>query len=213
MKKDELSKLIYISIACSASLTLGYIIYYNKVNLETFYRGASLSITIVTLFWSFYFACGWKWWLLKEIFYRPDLNGTWQGEFVSDWDKKHGEMGDPKEFFIVVRQNFLRIHFTTYTSTFIGYSYSETFNLKKDTGLKNVAYLYRKDTSQSNDDDLREGATELRLIVNEINNSKRLEGKFWTNTRTQGKILVHFLTDKHLESFDCVKKFQNEKIN
>lgn len=150
---------------------------------------------------------------MRKIFYRPNLNGTWQGEFVSDWGKNEGEMGDPNDFFIVIRQNFLRIHFTTYTKTFIGYSYSETLNLKKETGLKNVAYLYRKDTSQSNEDNLREGATELRLIINETNKSKKLEGKFWTNTRTQGKISVSLLTEKHLDSFDCVKNFQNGKTN
>jgi len=213
MKKDELNKFIYISIAFSACMALGYITYYNKVDLETFIRGVSLSITIITFFWSFYFLYGWKWWLLRKIFYRPNLNGTWQGNFVSDWGKNEGEMGDPNDFFIVIRQNFLRIHFTTYTKTFIGYSYSETLNLKKETGLKNVSYLYRKDTSQSNDDNLREGATELRLIINEANESKKLEGKFWTNTRTQGKISVSFLTDDHLDSFDCVINFQNGKTS
>jgi hypothetical protein len=209
MKKDELSRIIYISIAISASLTLMYLLINSTYELIAFFRGASFSITVVTLFWTFYFAYGWRLYGFNQIFYRPDLNGTWKGSIISDWKDPNGNTIAPKEIYIVIRQNFLRIHFTTFTETFVGYSYSETFNLKKETGLKNVAYLYRKDTSQSNEDDLREGATELRLIHD--NNFKKLDGKYWTNTKTQGKITVEFFNENHVDSFESAKKY--EKIS
>ena len=206
MKKEELNKTIYISITISACLTLIYILQNNTLDLITFYRGASFSITLVTLFWTFYFAYGWKFWGINKIFYRPNLNGTWKGLIISDWKDENGNLIPPKEIYIVIRQNFLRIHFTTFTNTFVGYSYSETFSLKKETGLKNVAYLYRKDTSQNIDEDLREGATELRLIND--NNFKKLEGKYWTNTKTQGKISVGFFNKNHVDSFESAKKYE-----
>lgn len=209
MKKDELNRIIYISIAISASLTLIYLLINRAYELTTFFRGASFSITAVTLFWTFYFAYGWKLWGLNQIFYRPNLNGTWKGLIISDWKDQEGNSIAPKEIYIVIRQNFLRIHFTTFTDNFVGYSYSETFNLKKETGLKNVAYLYRKDTSQSNNDDLREGATELRLIND--NNFKKLDGKYWTNTKTQGKITIEFFNKNHVDSFESAKQY--EKIS
>lgn len=206
MKKDELNRIIYISIAISASLTIFYLLYNKTYDLTTFYRGASFSITLVTLFWTLYFAYSWRWWGFNKIFYRPNLNGTWKGSIISDWKDEDGNSIPPKDIYIVIRQNFLRIHFTTFTDTFVGYSYSETFNLKKETGLKNVAYLYRKDTSQSNDDDLREGATELRLI--DDGNFKKLDGKYWTNTKTQGKITVEFFNKNHFDSFESAKKYE-----
>jgi len=206
MKKEELNKIIYISIAISACLTLIYLLLNKTFNLITFYRGASFSITLVTLFWTFYFAYGWKFWGINKIFYRPNLNGTWKGQIISDWKDENGNTIPPKEIYIVIRQNFLRIHFTTFTNTFVGYSYSETFSLKKETGLKNVAYLYRKDTSQNIDEDLREGATELRLINDE--NFKKLDGKYWTNTKTQGKITVEFFNKNHVDSFESAKKYE-----
>lgn len=206
MKKDELNRIIYISIAISASLTLIYLLINRTYELITFFRGASFSITGVTLFWTFYFACGWKLWGFNKIFYRPNLNGTWKGLIISDWKDPDGNLIAPKEIYIVIRQNFLRIHFTTFTDTFVGYSYSETFNLKKETGLKNVAYLYRKDTSQSNEDDLREGATELRLI--DDSNFKMLDGKYWTNTKTQGKITVEFFNENYVDSFESAKIYE-----
>lgn len=203
MKKEELSKFIYISITISACLTLLYILITQSNNLNTFLRGTSLSITCVTLFWTFYFSLGWKIKPFNNIFYKPNLNGTWSGILTSDWKDKNGNCVEPIEIYIVIRQNFLRIHFTTFTSTFVGYSYSESFNLKKDTGLKNVVYLYRKDTSQNNDEDLREGATELRIILFE--KQKHLNGKYWTNTKTQGRIEVSHISDVHADSFNIAR--------
>lgn len=204
MKKQELNKIIYISIALSAILSLTYLFYNNSFDTTTFYRGISFSISVVTLFWTFYITYGWKYCLLNKIFYRPNLNGTWKGYLESDWKDENGNTIAPKEIFIVIRQNFLRIHFTTFTDTFIGYSYSETFNLKEETGLKNVAYLYRKDTSRFNDDDLREGATELRLINDK--RFKKLDGKYWTNTKTQGRISVEFISGNYIDSFESGKE-------
>lgn len=206
MKEDELKRIIYISVAFSATFTLAYLLWNKENDFITFYRGASTSITLITLFWSFYFAYGWRLPMLNKIFYRPNLNGTWKGHLISDWKDQNRNPIPPKEIYIVIRQNFLRIHFTTFTNTFVGYSYAETFNLKKATGLKNVAYLYRKDSSQNNDEDLREGATELRLIYDF--NYKKLDGKYWTNTKNQGKITVEFFNKNHVDSFESAKEYE-----
>lgn len=210
MKKEELQNIVSISIALASISTLIYMITNNTLDLITFYRGASLSITIVTLFWVFYFSYGWKISFFdKQLFYRPNLNGTWMGTLISDWKDEDGNVKEPIEFYLVIRQSFIRMHFTTFTDDFVGVSYAETFALNKDKGLKNIAYLYRKDSTQSNDENLREGATELRLIIEgEI---KKLEGKYWSNTKTEGKIKVEFLTEEHLDSFNHAKKIKGEK--
>lgn len=201
MKQVELNKIVNISVGISAGITLAYLFYLNTIDVVTFFKGVSFSLPIVAVFWAFYFRYGWKWCLFDQLFYRPNLNGTWSGELTSDWKDGLGKPVPPKQFFIVIRQSFLRIHFTTLTKNFVGLSYAETFTLKKETGLKNLVYLYRKETSQSNDEDLREGATELRLIISE--DYRKLEGKFWSNTKTQGTISVRFLTEKHFDSFNC----------
>lgn len=157
------------------------------------------------MFWAFHFSLGWKLPLLNKIFYRPNLNGTWYGVLTSDWKDENDKTIEPKDFFIVIRQSFLNIHFTTFTDNFVGVSYSETFYLSKDRGIKNVAYLFRKDTSQNNDEILREGATDLRLIEATEN---RLEGIFWSNTKTNGTIKVKFLKDIHVDSFEEALKLK-----
>lgn len=207
MKKDELKLLITISITISAILGVIYIVVLKKeLNLKEGFRAVSFGITATTLFWTFHFSYGWKIWGLKKIFYRPDLNGTWSGILKSDYIDENGKTCDDIDFFIVIRQSFLRIHFTTFTNSFIGTSYSETISLKKETGLKNVSYLYRKETSQDDDDFLQEGATELRLIDS---TTRKLEGKYWSNRKTNGKIDVKFISKKIVDSFSDAKSLIN----
>lgn len=207
MRKEEIKLIVYLSIALAAILTLTYLaVFSTKIELIAVFRGVSFSITALTLFWTFYFTYGWTFWPFNKLFYRPNINGTWAGKLISDYKDENGNSIPPIDFYIVIRQSFIRIHFTTLTKDFVGLSYAETFTLDKDTGLKSIAYLYRKDTSQLDDNTLREGATELRLILSK--DEKRLEGKYWSNIKTQGSISVSFLNFKQVNSYDHAQKIK-----
>ncbi|MBK9557479.1 MAG: hypothetical protein WBP31_11840 [Chitinophagales bacterium] len=207
MRKEEIKLIVYLSIALAAILTLTYLaVFSTKIELIAVFRGVSFSITALTLFWTFYFTYGWTFWPFNKLFYRPNINGTWAGKLISDYKDENGNSIPPIDFYIVIRQSFIRIHFTTLTKDFVGLSYAETFTLDKDTGLKSIAYLYRKDTSQLDDNTLREGATELRLILSK--DEKRLEGKYWSNIKTQGSISVSFLNFKQVDSYDHAQKIK-----
>lgn len=208
LKKEELKNIVFISIALAAIIAVLYLyILSADLSLANFARAISFGITITTFFWTYYFMKGWKWKISNWIFYRPDINGTWAGTIISDYIDENGNKVPPIEFYIVVRQSFIRIHFTTFTNNFVGVSYAETFALNEDKGLKNVAYLYKKDSTQTNDEHLREGATELRLIIGK--DEKKLEGKYWSNTKTQGTISVTLISEKHVDSFINAKKIKN----
>jgi hypothetical protein len=208
LKKEELKNIVFISIALAAIIAVSYL-YILSADLTLPYIGRAISfgITVTTFFWTYYFTKGWKWEISNWIFYRPDINGTWAGTIISDYIDENGNKVPPIEFYIVVRQSFIRIHFTTFTKDFVGISYAETFALNEDKGLKNVAYLYKKDSTQSNDEHLREGATELRLIIGK--DEKKLEGKYWSNTKTQGTVSVTLVSEHHVDSFINAKKMKN----
>ncbi|SIO07337.1 Cap15 family cyclic dinucleotide receptor domain-containing protein [Algoriphagus halophilus] len=207
MKKEEIKLIVSISIAIATILGISYLIILDKsFDLSNGLRAISFGITSTTFFWTFYFTYGWKIWGLDKVFYRPNLSGTWAGILRSDWKDENGNGAGDIEFYIVIRQSFLRIHFTTFTDSFIGTSYSETLSLKKETGLKNAAYLYRKETSQDENEFLQEGATELRIIES---NPKKLEGKYWSNQKTNGKIDVSFISKKIVDSFNDAKTLNN----
>lgn len=206
MKKEELKLITYISITLSTILGVAFLVCQDhNFDLKNGPRALSFGITCTTFFWAFYYTCGWKLPVLDKIFYRPNLNGTWGGILKSDYTDENGNTKDDIKFYIVIRQSFLRIHFTTFTDSFIGTSYSETLSLKKEIGLKNVAYLYRKETSQEDDNFLQEGATELRLVMAE---TKRLEGKYWSNRKTNGKISVSFISENKVDSFIDAQKLK-----
>jgi len=200
MKKEELKIIVSVSIGLALALAFLFLSY-NELdfNLENGLRSISLGISIITVFWTIYFSWGWKLPLLKLIFYRPNLNGTWYGKLDSDWVDEKGKDIPPKDFFIIIRQSFLRIHFTTFTNNYVGVSYSETFYLSKERGIKNIVYMYRKDTSLNNNEILQEGATELRLIEADM---RKLEGKYWSNTKTNGTIKVQFISTLQVDSFE-----------
>lgn len=210
MKKDELKIIISISIAAATIISFLYVtLLKQSFILQNIVRGLSFGLTLTTFFWTFYFSYAWKWSLFDLIFYRPNLNGTWAGTLISDWKDDNGNTHPPIEIYLVIRQSFLRIHFTTFTNNFVGVSYAETLSLNKEKGLKNVTYLYRKDTSQNNEEVLREGATELRLILTE--KKKKLEGKYWSNIKTQGKVCVEFRSSKQVDSFEDAQTILNNE--
>lgn len=114
-------------------------------------------------------------------------------------DRRESKTNSRKKLAIVIRQTFLRVHFTTYTDSAISISYSETFRLNKEEGIKHLAYLFIKDTSQSLSTNAQEGATELKLVESET--SRTLNGKYFSNLKTNGMIEVKFISKKQVDSF------------
>jgi hypothetical protein len=204
MKKNELNIIVTISIFSAIIIGIMYLWLISPIlDVKNGFRAISSGVTFVTFFWGLYFKWGWKMFGLKSLFYRPNLNGTWAGEIISDWVDKNGKIIKPKTIFIVVRQNFLTVNITTFTDNFIGKSYSETLTLNKFRGVKNLAYLYRKETSYSGDNKNNEGATELRLIESDV---MKLEGKYWSNIKTNGSLKLNFISEKKVDSYEDALK-------
>lgn len=158
-----------------------------------------MGITIALLFWAAYFKWLWKIPLVKYIVKRQNLNGTWEGILISDWKNEFGKSVPPKEIFLVVRQNFLNIHFTSFTNNYIGTSYVEAILYDEEKGINKVIYIYRKETSDIGQQENNEGTTELRVLTSE---EPKMEGKYWTNIKTCGIIKLRKLTAKHIETFE-----------
>ena len=200
MNRKEIKLLILISVLSSIALAILYLKCLNQTfDLKNVMKASSASLTLISAFWTGYFTWFWKWPLLKKIFYRPNVNGTWSGQIFSDWiDTNTGKETAPKDFYVVIRQSFLRIHLTTFTESFVGVSYSENFNLSKEKGLKHISYLYRKDTSITTSGNDHDGGAEIRLIESLTN---ELKGRYWTSQKTNGKISLVFISNTHVDSF------------
>ncbi|MEZ8169333.1 MULTISPECIES: hypothetical protein [Vibrio] len=161
----------------------------------------NLGVTMAGLFWFFYFKWAWKWSFLRKILYRPNLNGTWLGEFESDWTNELGEVNPPKRFVLVIRQHWFTISVRAFTSLQKTESYVETLMIDDNKGAKLLAYLFSEKRAGAGEHGPRQGAAELDLV--EASAKKILEGHFWTQAGTRGYIRVKQISDSvHMDSFE-----------
>lgn len=208
MEEHELTRIVQISVigACSIAAMGLLLTNANPFTLATV-RWISGGLTSITLFWAVFFRWGWKWPLLKRIFPKPDLNGTWFGTLTSDWTDENGNGIPPLEFAIVLRQSFLYIHATTFTDKFIARSYAESLVLETTRGIKLLAYLYAQDTTSPGEENNREGAAELRVIES---TPPVLEGRYWSNSKTNGRIKVSRVSMDYAEEFETAATMQKK---
>jgi predicted pore-forming effector associated with SMODS systems len=141
----------------------------------------------VSLFWPVYVRWGWRWPLACRLFDRPDLTGTWVGELTTDWRGPDGQPVGPRKLVLVVRQTLLYVYVTSFTDYFIGISYAETLRINRERGLRKLVYLYARDSTAVGETWNREGVSELLI---EGNPSEKMNGQYWTNTKTGGRISV-----------------------
>jgi hypothetical protein len=156
------------------------------------------AITITTCIWLLFIKLGWRWPFLSSLFCRPDLNGTWIGQFNTDWKDEKGRGRPDSPFMAVIRQTFLSIHVTTHTQGFIASSYSESLVINKKNGVDKLVYLYSRDTTSVGDDDNRHGAAEFRIIMLE---APELQGHYWSKQKTTGYISLCRVSTKPVDSY------------
>jgi len=199
VSQDELTRIIQISVV--GALAIGLLnAYVQKLSILSFSTlgGFSTGLSIVTFFWIFYLRWGWRLPILSRLFGKADLNGTWLGTLTSDWKNLNGQGVGSRDFVIVVRQSFLSLHFTTFTDSFIALSDAERFWTDPERGIKRVVYLYTQDCTALGDEGNREGVTELRV---EGEPPSCLIGRYWSNTKTNGRIEVRRISRKQVDSF------------
>ncbi len=175
-------------------------------------KSINTGITISGLFWLTYFKWAWRWNYIRKLLYKPNLNGTWLGEFSSDWENEHGQKNPPKKFVLVLRQHWFSISVRAFTHLQKTESYVETLILDDSKGTKLLAYLYSEKRIGTGEHGVRQGAAELDLIENE--NTKILEGHFWTQAGTRGYIKVKKIVESDfIDSFEQANnKWQKDSI-
>jgi hypothetical protein len=134
--------------------------------------------------------------ILKKIFGRPNLNGTWIGTYKSE-DKDNKYFG---KIVVTIRQSFLFIHFISLTDKFVSYSYGECLLNNENEGIKQVTYFYSQKRLKSDEENIPQGACELSILGRE--EDRKLCGEFWTNRPTKGFLELKFVS-KH-----CVDSYQ-----
>ena len=145
-----------VKIFATGSIVIGSIVWIISFLLNNFevisldsLKYINLGITVAGLTWFSYFRWAWKWGYVRRLLYRPNLNGTWLGEFESDWKNERGEVNPPKRFVLVIRQHWFTISVRAFTNIQKTESYVETLMLDDNKGTKLLAYLFSEKRSRT----------------------------------------------------------------
>ena len=103
-------------------------------------KALGTGISFTGAFWATYFTWAWKWPFTRKMLYRPNLNGTWIGEFTSDWENSLGEKNLPSPFVLVIRQKWFSQSIRAFTSQQKTESYAEVLVFDNSKGVKVLAY-------------------------------------------------------------------------
>lgn len=210
MKNTDFENIIKVSVLISASVIIAYLYLIGAENIWGFVRAISAGVSSASIFIFLYIKFLWRMPVFNKIAKRPFLSGTWQGTLKSDYKFENGEGVPPKEIFLVIRQDFLRIHIQSFTDRFNAESYVEAILYEESKGLKKLVYVYRQGTSDLGNQRGDEGTSELNILTN-IN--PELEGRYWTNIKTAGELYFKKISETHIEKFSQGIDLSNKLLN
>jgi hypothetical protein len=162
-------------------------------------------VSIVVLFWGFYFSIGWKWPYLRKLVYKENLNGTWFGTYTSRNFITNEVFKD--QIAVVIRQSFVMLNVKSHTANYINHSYGETLNYDTNSDTHQLIYLYSQSIFKPVDDNARKGTSELQLNYN--CDKEELYGNFWTNHNSKGFLNLTKITKTQVKSFNEALKHLN----
>lgn len=156
----------------------------------------TIDLLIIVAFtkWGWRYRC-FRGWLVPF----PDLNGSWLGNIYSDWvNPETGQGVPPIPVMLTVNQSFSHISCMMHTGEMKSYSFSEGFNIDEARQIKQVTYIYTsKPRISLNQRSLpHDGAVVFDII--EVPDRK-LTGRYWTERRTTGEIVLTFHSSEALE--------------
>ena len=156
-------------------------------------------IVILSLLISLLFCLFWKIPFVKRIIQyffdtNPYLKGTWKGTLYYQWEGKNQE----KTIYLSIFQNdAYTVQCNLYTE--LRTSYSELAFFDKSKNITRLIYTYgaEKASLNSENNPQHNGVTSLTLGEN----GKTLEGTYFTNQGTTGRIELRFISRKTVSSF------------
>ena len=159
----------------------------------TFGRLGIVSTVLVAILWVFN---RWLWRLppiVKLLRTGPVLRGTWKGELVSTYDKKH------RPIYLAIRQTFTEIEVRMLTEE----STSETSSsqlLRRPEGLAILEYAYSNIPRATVRDrsEVHFGAARLEC-TGQL--PTRIAGTYWTDRRTTGEMTLSQHAGAILQTF------------
>lgn len=166
--------------------------------------------TILSGFWWLYFNYLWKLPVFKKLVFKENLNGIWFGTYESVNLKSDEGIQCTGEIAVRIHQTYLNIGIKTLTKRFNNFSFAETLKYENNNNLYRLHYFYSQKESKEFEPTSRPGVSSLEL--KKRGKDYYLEGEFWTNHGTNGKLKVKRIDNKTVDIFEEAKKINDEQL-
>lgn len=135
---------------------------------------------------------------------RPSIHGIWSGTLYTDWRDKQGKRPAPIPIAFVIRQSYLFVSIQSFTLRQPARSTFEFLGTDEKTTDTHLAYVYELRRTAYNENKLTSGYGHLTLQ----DGGKVLAGDYWTNSPTQGRLELDFVTQDcdGINSYDSVMR-------
>lgn len=143
---------------------------------------------------------GWRWRIFRGwLVLIPNLNGTWEGEFRSEWIDPKTQEKIPRKAYLVIKQALFSAHCYLLTNE----SKSDSFGINIEqtkSGKFIVSYVYSNSprASVQHRSKAHDGASKLDLIEKP---NKKLAGKYFTERDTKGELAFKLVSKKLRQEF------------
>ncbi|MBP6390549.1 MAG: hypothetical protein KA175_02885 [Flavobacteriales bacterium] len=203
--KDEIRRFTYVSVLLAAvAFALMAWKLDNWEMSKTWPMRLSSSISLPFFFWIYFIKYGWRQKLLSWIAPRPNVRGTWVGHLESNWAPNQPVLyQNVLPIAMSIRQDFFGIVIKSFTQRAEGTSVFAQAAHRVEAAETVLAYIYSLRDEFSAGSGRQQGAGFLRVVRG---THDEMNGEYWTNTKTQGRLLLRRVSSEEIASYITAQK-------
>ncbi len=204
----ELERLLkifaFVSIVVASIFTAGQVFILDKPLIQAAIQSTSFAVLLTITAFTFTAKKPWLCPKLANWLRRPIVHGLWWGTLYTDYRPKSDTMLKPIAIAFVIRQSYLSLSIQSFTNMQSASSTLETLNLDEKTTNTQLRYVFEMIRRAYAENKITNGYGELTLQEN----GKKLEGHYWTNSPTQGRLELRLISRKcdGVNSFEAAQK-------
>jgi len=179
--------------------------------LKVIWQSASTALAVPPLLIWVLSKLQWKHPKLAWLMGKRMVHGLWWGELKTEFKPSEGaDPLPPIPIAFVVQQSYFFLTIQSYTPSLPARSTLETMTVEPRSSIAQLQYVFEMRRMQDAEDKITIGYGDLQLTSGD----KRLEGYYWTNSPTRGRISLDLLTRDFsgIGSFADAQKYRAELL-
>ncbi len=180
--------------------------------LKVIWQSVSTALAVPPLLLLLLSKLQWKYPKLAWLMNKRIVHGLWWGELRSEFKASEGaDPLPPIPIAFVIQQTYFFLTIQSYTPSLPARSTLETMVVEQRSSIAQVQYVFEMKRMQDAEDKITIGYGDLQLTSGDT----RLEGYYWTNSPTRGRISLELVTRDFsgIGSFADAKKARTELLN